>query len=375
MPVVLQLISSVGFFGAENVLLEIAKGLANTKYRPIVGVLRNSWNPHLELAHEASKYHLDVQEFECKAQFDAKTIFEIRSFIEQKRVSIIQPHGYKADFYSFFAGWGKKVKILATCHPWTETSYNYRAKFYSWLDKKILKTFNRVIAVSDSVERELSQAGIPKEKLAIIDNGIDINRFHQSYDHQKLYHDLKIASERIVIGTVGRLVEEKGHVFLLEATKQLISSHPSLMVIIIGEGPLMEKLNRMVDDLGLQKHVLLTGLRNDIPQMLALMKVFVLPSISEGLPMALLEAMASMTPIVATGVGNIPKLIVHERTGILINPGNPIEIKEGILKLLNDEEYAQKLAQNAHDIVVSRFSNRAMASQYAKYYSQICSEK
>lgn len=368
---VLQLISSLGFFGAENVLLELAKGLSKTNYKPIIGLLKNGRNPHIELAQEAYKYQLDVKIFECRSQFDIMTIRELRKFIEQNRITIIHPHGYKSDFYSFFAALGKNIKILATCHPWTETEYNKRAKFYSWLDKKFLNAFDKIIAVADTVKMDLMESGISEDKISVIDNGIDIERFQKGCDTQKLCRDLKIENDRIIVGTVGRLVEEKGHQLLIEATKMLVQTFPSLLVIIVGEGPLLDKLKMIVNEFGLQKHVLLTGLRDDIPEMLKLMKVFVLPSLSEGLPMALMEAMVSKKAIIATRVGGIPKLIIHERTGILINPGSVLELKEGILKLLNDQKHAKNLAQNAHQKIINEFSNKVMANKYLKYYHQL----
>ncbi len=371
---VLQLISSLGFFGAENVLLELAKGLSTTHFRPIVGVLKNAQNPHVEIAAKAKEYSVDTMIFECRSQFDLKAIFELRDYVDQHGVSIVHPHGYKADFFSGLGSIGTNIKTVATCHPWTETKYSSRARLYSWLDKKVLKKFDAIVAVAESVKQELLTAGVAAEKISVIDNGIDVNRFQQAYDLRDLCRELQIDNDRIIIGTVGRLVEEKGQRFLIEATKLLVHTFPNLLVIIVGEGPLFEQLNQMINELGLQEQVRLTGLRQDIPRMLALFDIFVLPSISEGLPMALMEAMASQKPVIATNVGDIFKLIQNGVTGLLITPTNVLELQESITKLIIDREMARRLAMNGYFRILKGFSNEVMTQNYVQVYQRLLAQ-
>ncbi len=237
---VLHLISSSGFFGAENVLIELSKELRDTSFSPFIGVLKNLHNPHLEAAEEAKKYNLPIKIFPCKGKLDLKTIVSIRKFLGQQKIDIIHTHGYKSNLYALASSLGMKVYRVTTCHNWLGESQ--KMKFYARLDKIFLNRSNKIVAVSDSVIQEILKHNISPKKVKIIYYGINLERFTNTTNR----HKIKIKSEfgieegSRVIGTVGRLTKEKGHVYLLQAARKILQKYPETVFLIIGDGPLRQ---------------------------------------------------------------------------------------------------------------------------------------
>ena len=366
---VLQLISSIGFFGAENVLAELALELAITDFQPIIGVIKNQKNPHLELVDFARKNDIESAIFEAQRQFDLKAITSIRNFIKGNNIDIVQTHGYKSNFYALFAALFENVNLLATCHPWIKTSP--RGKAYAKIDKLLLKKFSRIVAISDQVKKEILDAGIPDNKILIVDNGINLHRFEEQFDTNEIRKQFGIPLTSQVIGTVGRLNVEKGHHILLEAAKIVIQKDPSAFFVIVGDGYLKKDLSRKAEELAIEDHLLLPGILKEIPKILSVFDIFVLPSLTEGLPMALLEAMAAKKPIIASEVGAIPKVIINNETGILIKSKNVEELANAITDLLGDKDKANLITKNAYNKIAQEFSSGRMAKKYIDIYKNI----
>ncbi|MFX0202914.1 MAG: glycosyltransferase, partial [Candidatus Hodarchaeota archaeon] len=173
---VLQLISSSGFFGADNMLIELSKGLRHTTFSPIIGVFRNLHNPHLEVAEEAKRYNVPVEIFPCNGRLDFKTLLSIRRFLEDQKIGIIHTHGYKSNLYALAASLGQNVSLITTCHNWLGDDPKMR--FYARLDKFFLNRFGKVIAVSEGLKQEILCHNISPRKVLTIYNGVDVDRFN-----------------------------------------------------------------------------------------------------------------------------------------------------------------------------------------------------
>jgi len=364
---ILQLISSGGFFGAENVLLELSKALKRRNVETVVGVFNNKYNPHTEVAEEAERHNLKTAAFQCNGRFDPRTLITLRSFLKHNRIDLIHTHNYKSNFYAFFASLGLNLPLVTTCHNWLGASAKMR--FYNALDKSLLSGFDRLVAVSDRVKDEIMLHGIPMSKVSIISNGIDITRFASRWqdDRAKIRKDIGVPIDSELIGTVGRLTEEKGHSFLLEAARIVRQHYPKAMFIIIGDGPLMEKLKKEAGKLPF----IFTGFRNDMPGLYSALDLFVLPSLNEGLPMVLLEAMASHKPVVATKVGDVPKLICSGQNGLLVEPANVKSLADALLYLSADDKKRCLIAQEGYRTVLKHFSSKVMADRYLKIYREV----
>lgn len=367
---VLFLRSAIGVFGAERMILELAQAISNRSYEPIIGVIENRHPLCWELVQTAQSYGLKSCKFKCKKPFDLNTVLQVRKYIFQNRINLIHTHGYKANFYGILGALNKNIPCLATCHPWTETHYNFRAKVYTFLDKMWLRRMNTVIAVSNEVKQQISNYGI-NSKIDVIINGINTGRFNGCKKNLILYKKLGYNSSDIIIGTIGRLIPEKGYHFLINSTKSLCSKLSNLKILFIGDGPLRTQLEAQVLNLKLNNCVKFLGVREDIPELLSLIDIFVLTSISEGTPMALLEAMAASKPIVTTSVGAIPQIIHHKVNGLLIPPRDTKALTSAIEYLITHPEEASRMATAAQQMILNKYSSKHMAEQYIQHYERL----
>ena len=366
---VLQLRSSLGFFGAENVIIELAKQLQYSDYYPIVGVFENNQNPNVELAEVAKRYNIETVVFKCNGQFDLRTVCAIRNYVKKKKIKIIQSHGYKADIYALLATVFQNVKLIATCHPWIINSRVM--KFYAKLDQILLYLFDYVVVVCDDIKKIITRGASLSNKISTIENGIDVTRFIQTKRNGTLYTALNIPKGSIVIGVIARLSSEKGHITLVEASKTLLAEFPNLIFLIVGDGPYKEALLKKISELGLNNQFIFAGIREDIPAILNIMDIFVLPSLTEGLPMALLEAMVAQKPIIATKVGSIPRVVQDKKSGILIKPNDIGGLTAAIKSLLKNTDKAKEYAKKGQQIVIRDFSAEGMTQKYISIYNRI----
>lgn len=365
---VLHLISSNGFFGAENVLIELSRELLQTEYYPFVGVFKNLHNPHLEVAEKAEMLGIPVKIFPCKGKLDLKTVFSLRKFIVKKRIKILHTHGYKSNLYALTASAGKNVLLFTTCHNWL--GKDLKMKFYARIDKFFLNRFDRVIAVSDPVREEILLHNIHPHKVFTIYNGINLNRFNHNFRTDFIRKEFSISGDCKVIGTVGRLTEEKGHIYLLQAAEMILRKHPETIFLIVGDGPLRQDLEMYAKSICPQSAIIFTGVRDDMPELYSIMDIFVLPSLTEGLPMALLEAMASKKPVIATRVGAVPGVVQDGFSGYLVNPCDVNGLINTISALLENPQKALDISQNAYETVKKHFSSRVMAEKYRQLYRE-----
>jgi len=366
---ILHLISSSGLFGAERIALDLSKSLKKTYHcEPIIGVIRNVYNPHEEMLEEARRNNISYAVFQCRSQLDLKLAFLIKEFIKKNRIDIIHCHGYKSNFYGLLASKGQ-VPTVTTNHNWLTA--HWKLKTYCFLDSLWIRFFDRIVAVSNEVKKDMLRYKIPENKIRVIDNGIALERFEKVVETKNMKNQLGFEEKTRVIGTIGSLVLEKGHIYLLEAARQILDVVNDLKFLIIGDGPLRKQLEEKSEELGIKKHVVFMGQRKDIPELLMTMDIFVLPSIKEGLPVALLEAMAAKRPVIATRVGAIPKVIESKDIGILVEPKDIKGLRDAIVSLINDPARMNLLAGEGFGRVCMDFSSDEMCKHYLKLYKEI----
>lgn len=368
---ILHLISSAGMYGAEAVVLSLTAAQKEMGHEPVIGVFHNRHQPHLEIAREARKRDLAVEIFACNGRFDWAAVRAIRSFVAARSVEVVHTHGYKSDIYGRFAVKGLSAAFVATCHLWTRGTRSVR--FYEFLDSFVLRSARRVVGVSDVITESLARSGIPKSKLATISNGTDLLRFQAATP--SLREEMGIG-QGLLIGTVGRLETQKGMEYFIRAAREVIAVFPDTQFVVVGEGSLRSQLTELIRDLKLDSHVRLLGERTDIPGVYASLDLFALASIAEGMPMVILEALASGRPVVATRVGAVEKLVLPEVTGLLVEPGDVTGLREAMLRCLGNPAFARQLAANGAQHVRRSFSAEAMARNYSEIYRQaLCAEE
>jgi len=367
---ILQLISSRGFFGAENVVVELASSLEAAGDTVTIGVFTNrhaSCQGSSELGEKARDRELKAVSFECGGRIDLRTVAAIRRFAAENGVDIIHSHGYKSNIYAYMANRKLGKKLVTTCHNWINTSS--KMSLYTRLDKFFLKRFDIVAAVSGDVKKQLLEAGVDPSKALVISNGISVGKFSVKNGwREKTRAELGIPPEARVVGTVGRLSKEKGYNILLEAAKLICAAGKDCYFLFVGDGELKESLEALSGNLGIRERVVFAGKRADIPEVLSAMDVFALSSLTEGQPVALLEAMAAGKPVVATSVGDVPKILEGGEAGLIVPPSDSGALAKALGSLLGDRAIAAALSRRGREAVEKNYSSAKMAAEYRACY-------
>jgi glycosyltransferase involved in cell wall biosynthesis len=225
---------------------------------------------------------------------------------------------------------------------------------------------NRLIAVSEEVKASITKTlpAIPQKKIIAICNSVDVQRYSKHSERTALRHELGLGEQQRVAAVVATFKEQKGHRFLLDALQEVVRQFPDLKVLFAGDGELRTALQAQSLELHLENNVLFLGNRDDIPNLLAASDYFILPSLWEGLPMALIEAMASGLPVIATRVSGTSQVMIHGETGLLVSPGDAKELERAMLDLLSNPDMAVKMGKAARSRVESHFSAQKQAQEH-----------
>ncbi|MBN2009302.1 glycosyltransferase family 4 protein [candidate division KSB1 bacterium] len=294
-------------------------------------------------------------------------IFKIRKIYKKYKIQIAHAHGWGQG--SLTAVLGAKlagVKIIINGEHGTFFLHTKAAIF----GQKFVSYFcNRILAVSDSLKKStIKNLGISAHKITVIPNGVDTKKFSITVDVEKKKNDLCLSPHLLTIGTVGRLVEVKNQALVLKAIKYIKENGTPVQCVIVGEGPLREKLTQMIIEYNIQDFVYLVGERKDVNEIMHTFDVFVLTSHSEGMSNTVLEAMAAGLPVVCTNVGANSQLVVDGQTGLLVKKNNLKDFTQRLHILLTNNELRQVYSRNALNSVSKYYSIEKMVQTYEKLY-------
>ncbi len=371
---VLHLHSSSGLYGAESVILNLGKSLDAQGYHPIIGCLEAKKSHLSPFANAARESHLDVETLIAEVKFSPIAIYEIVKLIQKRRIKIIHSHGYKSTILGFFASRVTRIPLVETNHLFPPMPLgNRKLQLYARIEALFLRYADRTVAVSHKIKNSLRASGVPANKICVIANGIDIGQCKvlSLTERCLIRKRLDIKEDGFVIGGVGRLTEQKGFNYLLDAAKFVLAKRKDVSFIIVGDGPLQVSLTSYMHDLKLDGYVKFLGFRKDILEILAAIDLLAMPSIDEGLPMVMLEAMASEVPVIVTAVGEIPLVIKNGENGILIQPRNSEELAAGIIYLKENSEIRRQIIVKGLETVKNKHSKESMTRSYAGIYDEL----
>ena len=363
---VLHLISSAGYYGAENMLVNLAVALKQLDCTPVVGAFRDPAGTEPAILHFARERGLETWEFPCGGRIDRASIGILKKHLLEGRFDVLHTHGYKANLYGRLAGRGMGVGPVATCHNWPERTGVLAV--YAALDRLILRGFPRVVAVSPGVQDLLANFGIRPPQSDVINNGIDADRFNGAAAGVR---DELGLQGKTVVGTITRLVPGKGVEVLIDCFPAVLADHPEAVLLIVGAGPLEAELRAQTGRLGLHKSVIFTGARTDMPAVYSALDLFVLASFDEGMPMTVLEAMSSERAVIATRVGAIPRLIRDGENGSLIEARDRVALTAALRTMAADAARRGQHGRAARETIIRDFSALAMARQYLRHYREV----
>jgi glycosyltransferase involved in cell wall biosynthesis len=336
--------------GLEKLLVEFARHTDRNRF----DLKFVSLTTKGEVADQIEQLGWPVTNLEISPGIKPAILFCLAQLFRRTKANVVHTHNTKPLLYSVPAAHLAGVQqIIHTCHGRREGAtlrQNYLFKLAAgWADQ--------IVSVSnDSTKRSLRQ-GLPENKLVTIPNGIDLSLFSAT-DPQP--------SGPIIF--VGRLSPEKDLPTLLRAVAIAVREEPSFRLHLVGAGPSYSELQRLGEQLGLGRHVAFLGQTNDVAGVLAGASLFVLSSITEGISLALLEAMARGLPVVATAVGGNTEVVVDGETGLLVPPQSPAELAAAMLKLYRQPDLARQMGVNGRMRVEARFDSRTMVAHYESLY-------
>ena len=364
---VLHVISSNGMYGAEAVILQLARAMDGRDHSgsSCLAVFAHKGQPQPELYQAACRAGLEAVQIPCSGQLDPQLGSRLRSIVEATGADVVHAHGYKADIYASLAylGSGRRPALVSTCHTWYDNDRAVRA--YGALDRGVLRFFDEVVAVSAAVASRLRKAGVRPERIALIRNGIAAAAGDGSLEGQR---SQTARGENLRVGLVGRLAPEKGVDVFLKAVAQVAALYPKAEFVVAGDGPDRGALDNLMAELKLHGRAVLLGRQADMPAIYESLDVLVSASRLEGLPIALLEGMQTGLPVVATAVGEVPEVVVDGQTGILVAPEDPAALAGAIGRMLGDAGLRERCGRAGQARVRQEFSANRMAADYTEVY-------
>ncbi|MEW5977040.1 MAG: glycosyltransferase [Acidobacteriota bacterium] len=374
---ILFVITSTHLGGAEKVLFEIATHLRRRNVAVHVCVLKDK-GPYAERLEAQG---IPVNSLDLKDTGGLRgavsylwTLPRLMACIRKVRPQIVHAFLFRANLLTRLACTVCRVPINISSIRIIEQERHY----YYWIDRLTSSLVTQHLAVSEEVKRVSCQrSGIPEDRVRVIRNGIRLPTpgwapETTSFDRPPaIKRELGLNAGSRVCGTVARLHSQKGIAYLIQAFSKLTGEFPEAELLVVGEGKERGPLQSLAAEHGVRKQVHFAGLALDPIKYLAVMDVFVLPSLYEGLPNALLEAMAWGVPVVASSVGGVPEVIQHQINGLLVAPGDAQAIAEAVRFVFTHPGEAQAMAQAARRCVEQHFSLSAMLGEYDELYEQL----
>lgn len=359
---VLYVINDLGVGGAQRILSDLINGLDKNTFEPIVYNLNFSGGKEIE--KELLQKKIKVVNFQSLKIGDFRCIWPIYKFIKNYHIRIVHSHLCLASFFASVAARMAGVRcVVSTEH--NTTTFLTRPLYYRSAARIYLHLNAFAIAISGAVRRSIeSISQTLGQKIRIVYNGIDLNVFDPSrYKYLKKKQQLGV-NAKFRVGTLVRDDPRKGFAVFV-ACAQIMGGEGEDMEFVAGS-----RERASFDAPGVRTEMLSPGIQG-VAKFLAALDVFVLPSLEEGLGLAAIEAMAMGVPVVASAVGGLPEVIENEKEGLLVEPGNPVALKDAILRLKRDEDFARLLAQQGQRKAHSQFSVFRMCQEVEKLYRHL----
>ncbi len=363
-PLIVHMIDELPRDGAEMLLVDLMRlRMPNCRYM-IVCLIRGG-----PLEQEFEQLGIPVKIFGRRHKLDFGLVFRLAAWLREQQVDVVHTHLFTADTYGRLAArLAGTPAVFSTVHnivnPW-------KGRGRKAIDRLFARISTAVIGCSEEVTQTLaSRDKIPAAKLKSIPNGIDLQKF-SSFSGDGVREEFGLPPGLPLIGIVGRLHAQKAHADLFSALAQLPQARAGDMAcLVIGTGDLLEPLQQQVRELGLERCVRFTGMRRDVPRLVAALDVFVMSSHWEGLPIALLEAMASAKAVLCTRVGGIPDVVIDGDNGLLVDAGDVTTFAQQLDRLLHDPALRQRLGARARATVIARFDVSRTAAAYNRLHAQ-----
>jgi len=371
---VLYVVDNLSFGGGERGFGQLSSKLNRDRFQTHLAA-------HLggELEEIVRRSGVDFFPLDMSKQVNLKTIRQLSEIILKKRINIVHSMGSRANFFTRLACRNIPATAVICTVAMLVEGYDVgllKKVIYIMADRLSSRYVTHFIAVSNALKtRLIRERKIPADRISVIYNGVELNRYNPDrYNSKEIRRSLDIDNNVLVVGTIGRLVYQKGFSYFLEAAKRVYSEKEQIRFVIVGHGPEENNLKKMAEAIGISNVCIFTGQRFDIPELLSAFDVFVLSSVLEGLPRIVIEAMAMERPIVATDIEGVREELTHERSGLLVPPANPNTLSGAILNLLNDKEKAKSLSYEARKRAEKIFDLKLTLANIETLYKEVLAQ-
>lgn len=315
---------------------------------------------------------IDVQSIPIKGIKDLKSLMKFRRYLNENEIDIIHCHSVQTMIYTVIVRAFKRKKVI-----WSDLhSYNFKdfgtkiffsAKFCAKYCDQI------IVGTADRKQQIIRELGIIPEKILVVNAGIDVEKFNvKQVQINYLKNSLPSIKGNKIITIIGRLSEEKGHIYLIRAAEVLKNKgFENLKFIIIGDGPLLSELKQVVKEKNMSKNFVFYGQTNHIPEILQDTDIAVLPALHDNMAYAILEALAMSKPVIATNVGGIPEVITNLETGLLIPPKDHMSLATAIEFLLENETKAIEMAIKGESLIRNDFTLQQHVDSIQHIYTSL----
>lgn len=355
--------------GLEKVVTDLANQLDPNLYRCTI----MSFAPMPSVLHPLNVEQVQLVSLNKKAGNDPRLIYRIYQFLRSEEADIVQTHNWGTLLEGFIAARLARVPHIVHAERGTIES----KKRNRWIQRWLWKGARQILCVSETHRKQLAEViAYPLEKIKPIFNGVDSIRFSpqptlREATRKKLGFDL----ETLCIGTLGSLRPVKNQALLLAASARILAGHPNRHLVFAGEGPLKKDLAAQAEKLQIASQVHFLGARNDVPALLNAFDLFVLPSLMEGMPNSVLEAMSCGVPVVASAVGGTQEIITSDENGILFPSKDQEALTAALSDLIKNKEKRAALGQAGRQRILARFSLERMIGEYHDLYQWLAADK
>lgn len=357
--------------GPDKTILNSPRFLERLGYRSLCAYLHPPCDDGFEALHEkAQLWQAPLLSIPDRGPLDWRVIPQAMTICRSKKVAIWHGHDYKSNLLGWLLRRFWKMKLVTTVHGWVK--HTNRTPLYYAIDRFCLPRYDSVLAVSEDLYQQSLDCGVLSQKCQLIENAIDTEEFSRRQTTAEAKRKLGLSEQRFVLGAVGRLSPEKGFDVLIQSCAKLIAEGVNLHLLIVGEGDHQAELQRQIDAIpnGPERMQLL-GYHADTRPVYEAMDVFVLSSLREGLPNVLLEAQSLGVPVIATRIAGVPRLIQHESSGLIIEPGSMDALTQSIRRLVDDNTLRKKLAVQGRAIIEQRYSFARRMQKIVEVYDAL----
>ncbi len=370
----LFVIDGLEFGGGERVFLQLMRGLPEKRYD-----IHMATSPEGDFFNLLTGMGINVLPLDLKDRINFNNIKILSEIIRKKKIDIVHSQGARADFFARMAARNlrPKVKVVNTI-AMPVKGYDvsvFRKYVYRFFDSFSEQYVDWFIVVSEVLRKTLIDAHkIPPDMITRIYNGIELDEYRPDDSGKSpgnIREEYNIEGDVFLMGAVGRMVWQKGFKYLVQAIPEIVSEIPDLKLLLAGNGPLRDKLEDLSEELGVRDKIIFAGFRNDIKDVLSAVDILSVPSLLEGFPMVILEAMAMAKPIVAADIDGIAEQIIDGVNGILVPPKDPSALAKAVILVLNDKELAMSMGSAAREEAEQEFSVEKMVTETEKVYSSL----